>query len=201
VAHKDRQEEKIDAREPQQQQRASDGQKEPEFGRFVKPGAIVDGFDHVRTAIGDLHDIAGVAIELNLPVILGPDLDHPARGAHVEAVDILPRFDPSFLSAEGVALAREIGNHIGPFDLVLTNYSLRTLETALAGGSRLLSAIRIQSTPAPRTTSHFTNSSSISDLKSASLKRANCLPLTKNVGVLATPRLCPSFLSLSNFAA
>ena len=40
----------------------------------------------------------------------------------------------SHLSAEGVALAREIGHHIGPFDLVLTSDSPRTLETAIAMG-------------------------------------------------------------------
>ena len=38
----------------------------------------------------------------------------------------------SHLSAEGVALAREIGHHIGPFDLVLTSDSPRTLETAIS---------------------------------------------------------------------
>jgi hypothetical protein len=40
----------------------------------------------------------------------------------------------SHLSAEGVALAREIGSQIGPFDLVLTSQSPRTLETAVAMG-------------------------------------------------------------------
>ncbi len=40
----------------------------------------------------------------------------------------------SHLSAEGVALARELGHHMGPFDLVLTSHSPRTLETALAMG-------------------------------------------------------------------
>jgi len=40
----------------------------------------------------------------------------------------------SHLSAEGVALAREIGSQIGPFDLVLTSHSPRTLETAIAMG-------------------------------------------------------------------
>lgn len=40
----------------------------------------------------------------------------------------------SHLSAEGVALAREIGNHIGTFDLVLTSHNPRTLETAIAMG-------------------------------------------------------------------
>jgi hypothetical protein len=40
----------------------------------------------------------------------------------------------SHLSAEVIALAREIGNHIGPFDIVLTSYSPRTLETAIAMG-------------------------------------------------------------------
>jgi broad specificity phosphatase PhoE len=40
----------------------------------------------------------------------------------------------SHLSAEGVALAREIGNNIGTFDLVLTSHSPRTLETAIAMG-------------------------------------------------------------------
>lgn len=40
----------------------------------------------------------------------------------------------SHLSAEGVALAREIGAEIGPFDLVLTSHIPRTLETSLAMG-------------------------------------------------------------------
>jgi broad specificity phosphatase PhoE len=40
----------------------------------------------------------------------------------------------SHLSREGVALARQIGGEIGPFDLVLTSPVLRTLETALAMG-------------------------------------------------------------------
>ena len=40
----------------------------------------------------------------------------------------------SQLSAERVARAREIGNQIGPFDLVLTSHVPRTLETALAMG-------------------------------------------------------------------
>ena len=40
----------------------------------------------------------------------------------------------SHLSAEGVALARMIGATIGPFDLILTSPSPRTLETAIAMG-------------------------------------------------------------------
>jgi broad specificity phosphatase PhoE len=41
----------------------------------------------------------------------------------------------SHLSAEGIALARQIGDRIGrPFDLVLTSQSPRTLETAIAMG-------------------------------------------------------------------
>jgi broad specificity phosphatase PhoE len=40
----------------------------------------------------------------------------------------------SHLSAEGVALARAGGATIGPFDLVLTSPSPRTLETAIAMG-------------------------------------------------------------------
>ena len=40
----------------------------------------------------------------------------------------------SHLSAQGVTLAREIGNHIGPFDLVLTSHIPRALETAIAMG-------------------------------------------------------------------
>jgi broad specificity phosphatase PhoE len=40
----------------------------------------------------------------------------------------------SHLSKEGVAQARRIGEQIGPFDLVLTSYIPRTLETAIAMG-------------------------------------------------------------------
>src|SRR5262249_3758694 len=40
----------------------------------------------------------------------------------------------SHLSPEGVALARNIGAEIGPFDLVLTSPAPRTLETAIAMG-------------------------------------------------------------------
>jgi len=40
----------------------------------------------------------------------------------------------SHLSAQGVAFAREIGAHIGPFDFVLTSAIPRTLETAIAMG-------------------------------------------------------------------
>ena len=40
----------------------------------------------------------------------------------------------SHLSIEGVALARQIGGEIGPFDLVLTSLVPRALETALAMG-------------------------------------------------------------------
>jgi broad specificity phosphatase PhoE len=40
----------------------------------------------------------------------------------------------SHLSAEGVQLARTIGEPIGPFDLVLTSEVQRTLETAIAMG-------------------------------------------------------------------
>jgi broad specificity phosphatase PhoE len=40
----------------------------------------------------------------------------------------------SYLPSEGIALAREIGNHLGPFDRVLTSHSPRTLETAIAMG-------------------------------------------------------------------
>lgn len=40
----------------------------------------------------------------------------------------------SHLSARGVAVAREIGLHTGPFDLVLTSLVPRTLETAIAMG-------------------------------------------------------------------
>lgn len=40
----------------------------------------------------------------------------------------------SHLSAEGVALARMVGQHLGPFELVLTSFNPRTLETALAMG-------------------------------------------------------------------
>ena len=40
----------------------------------------------------------------------------------------------SHLSAEGVALARQIGGAIGPFDLVLTSPVPRALETAIAMG-------------------------------------------------------------------
>src|ERR1700722_14239343 len=40
----------------------------------------------------------------------------------------------SHLSARGVAVAREIGKHSSPFDLVLTSLVPRTLETALAMG-------------------------------------------------------------------
>jgi broad specificity phosphatase PhoE len=40
----------------------------------------------------------------------------------------------SQLSAEGVAQARRLGEHIGPFDRVLTSRVPRTLETALAMG-------------------------------------------------------------------
>ena len=40
----------------------------------------------------------------------------------------------SHLSAEGVRLARMVGQHLGPFELVLTSLSPRTLETALAMG-------------------------------------------------------------------
>lgn len=40
----------------------------------------------------------------------------------------------SHLSMEGVRQARAIGDHLGPFDLVLTSHIPRTLETALAMG-------------------------------------------------------------------
>jgi hypothetical protein len=40
----------------------------------------------------------------------------------------------SHLSAEGVALAREIGNNIGTFDFALTSHGPQTLETAIAMG-------------------------------------------------------------------
>jgi broad specificity phosphatase PhoE len=40
----------------------------------------------------------------------------------------------SHLSAAGVALARKLGNSMGPFDRVLTSQVPRTLETALAMG-------------------------------------------------------------------
>jgi broad specificity phosphatase PhoE len=40
----------------------------------------------------------------------------------------------SHLSTEGVALARQIGGEIGPFDLVLTSPVPRALETAVAMG-------------------------------------------------------------------
>src|SRR5262249_36188091 len=40
----------------------------------------------------------------------------------------------SHLSTEGVALARKIGDEIGPFDLVLTSPVPRALETAIAMG-------------------------------------------------------------------
>jgi broad specificity phosphatase PhoE len=40
----------------------------------------------------------------------------------------------SHLSAEGVALARQVGGEIGPFDLVLTSPVPRSLETAVAMG-------------------------------------------------------------------
>jgi broad specificity phosphatase PhoE len=40
----------------------------------------------------------------------------------------------SHLSPEGVALARQIGGKIGPFDLVLASPAPRTLETAIAMG-------------------------------------------------------------------
>ena len=40
----------------------------------------------------------------------------------------------SHLSMAGVARARRIGDEIGPFDLVLTSQSPRTLETAIAMG-------------------------------------------------------------------
>lgn len=40
----------------------------------------------------------------------------------------------SHLSSEGVALARQIGAQIGPFDRVVTSAIPRTLETALAMG-------------------------------------------------------------------
>src|SRR6516225_9545510 len=40
----------------------------------------------------------------------------------------------SHLSPEGVALARQAGGSLGPFDLVLTSPVPRTLETALAMG-------------------------------------------------------------------
>jgi broad specificity phosphatase PhoE len=40
----------------------------------------------------------------------------------------------SHLSTEGVALARKIGDEIGPFDLVLTSPVPRALETAIALG-------------------------------------------------------------------
>lgn len=40
----------------------------------------------------------------------------------------------SHLSSEGIALAREIGNQLAPFDRVLTSHSPRTLETAIAMG-------------------------------------------------------------------
>jgi broad specificity phosphatase PhoE len=38
------------------------------------------------------------------------------------------------LSVDGVRLARRVGDHLGPFDLVLTSHIPRTLETALAMG-------------------------------------------------------------------
>lgn len=38
------------------------------------------------------------------------------------------------LNPEGVALARSVGQHIGPFDLVITSKLSRALETALAMG-------------------------------------------------------------------
>ena len=40
----------------------------------------------------------------------------------------------SHLSAEGVALARKVGEEIDPFDLVLTSPAPRALETAIAMG-------------------------------------------------------------------
>jgi broad specificity phosphatase PhoE len=40
----------------------------------------------------------------------------------------------SDLSDEGIVLAREIGNHIVRFDLVLMSHNPRTLETAIAMG-------------------------------------------------------------------
>jgi broad specificity phosphatase PhoE len=46
----------------------------------------------------------------------------------------LERGKGSHLSAEGVRLARTIGEAIGPFDLVLTSEVPRTLETAIAMG-------------------------------------------------------------------
>jgi broad specificity phosphatase PhoE len=40
----------------------------------------------------------------------------------------------SHLSAQGIAVARELGAHTGPFDVVLTSLVPRTLETAVAMG-------------------------------------------------------------------
>ena len=40
----------------------------------------------------------------------------------------------SHLSGQGVLQARRVGEHLGPFDLVITSHIPRTLETALAMG-------------------------------------------------------------------
>ena len=49
----------------------------------------------------------------------------------------------SHLSAEGVALARQVGGETGPFDLVLTSPVPRSLETAVAMGFAKANAERI----------------------------------------------------------
>lgn len=53
---------------------------------------------------------------------------------HSYTKKVAARGTGSHLSAQGVALAREIGKHSGPFDLVLTSLVPRTLETAIAMG-------------------------------------------------------------------
>ena len=60
----------------------------------------------------------------------------------------------SHLSAEGVALARLVGESLGPFSLVVTNASPRAIETAVAMGLAVDDTVELPSGYVPGEVDH-----------------------------------------------
>lgn len=89
----DREKPEIDTRHPEPEQEDSDGEEHAEFGVWAKERSVVDGFDQVRAAPGDLEHACGLSVDLNLEPAVGYNFDDAFARADIESFDVGPGLD------------------------------------------------------------------------------------------------------------
>ena len=62
----------------------------------MKESSVVQAFDQIGAPVGDLKDLAGSRIQLNLPPVPNSNFQHPPGRANIETVDVFPALDVRF---------------------------------------------------------------------------------------------------------